>query len=254
MTSFRGRESTVLTSTEIDYTRHYRKWHDDSETHCDAMCRHFQSLLDPYLPESKDSRILDVGCGTGFALQALREIGYHNLEGIDSDKGQAAAARRRGLAVNVGDALKYLQTRSGRFDLILCLDVIEHVPVENQLTFVAALLEGLADGASLICTVPNANSSLASRWRYIDWTHTSSFTEHSLDFLLFNAGFRNIRILPGEVDRSVRLPWLPHRASLGYLVWRSFRFLRRLEMMAEFGSKQGRSIPLSLNLMAIASR
>ena len=122
------------------------------------------------------------------------------------------------------------------------------------MAFVTSMREALSDEANLICTVSNANASLAARWRYIDWTHTTSFTEHSLDFLLHNAGFRNIRILPGEAGRSVRFPWLPRRVSFGYWAWRFFRFLRRLEMMAEFGSEQGRTIPLSLNLMAIASK
>ena len=197
-------------SMEIDYTRHYRKWHDDSEEHRDAMCRHFRHLLAPYLPKAKEIRILDVGCGMGFALLALRESGYCNVEGIDSDKGQVAAARDRGLDVtHVLDAVEHLRARAGEYGLILCLDVVEHIPVEQQMEFVAGLSKALADGANLICTVPNANSSLASRWRYIDWTHTTSFTEYSLDFLLYNAGFQNIRILPGDADRSVRFPWLP---------------------------------------------
>ena len=116
------------------------------------------------------------------------------------------------------------------------------------------MLGALADGGRLICTVPNANSSLAPRWRYIDWTHTSSFTEHSLDLLLYSAGLREIRILPGEVARTVPYPWIPRKASLTYFAWRFFRGMRRLELMAELGAAQARHIPLSLNLLAVASR
>jgi SAM-dependent methyltransferase len=239
----------------IDYTHHYRKWHEDSDAHAAAMSHHFRRLLGPHLPASHASPVLDVGCGMGFALLGLRDAGFGNLRGIDRDEGQVAAAVARGLAVTaVDDSIAYLRANRGVYALILCLDVIEHVPVQEQLPFANALLEALADDGRLICTVPNANASLAPRWRYIDWTHTSSFTEHSLDLLLHSAGFRRIRILPGEVGRTVRFPWLPRKASLSYLAWRFFRGMRRLELMAELGADQARHIPLSLNLMAVASR
>jgi SAM-dependent methyltransferase len=239
----------------IDYTHHYRKWHDDSDAHAAEMSRHFQRLLGPHLPTATDRAALDVGCGTGFALLALRDLGFADVHGIDRDEGQAAAARSRSLDVTVvDDSIAWLRARRGQFGLVLCLDVIEHVPVDVQLAFVAALLDALAPDGRLICTVPNANAALAARWRYIDWTHTSSFTEHSLDLLLHSAGFRRIRILPGEVTRTVRFPWLPRKASLTFLAWRFFRAMRRLELMAELGAEQARHIPLSLNLMAVASR
>jgi hypothetical protein len=40
--------------------------------------------------------------------------------------------------------------------------------------------------------VPNANSIVSSRWRYNDYTHFTSFTEHSLYFVLKNAGLDEI--------------------------------------------------------------
>jgi SAM-dependent methyltransferase len=240
---------------KIDYTRYYRHWHDESETHRAEMSRYFAAFLGPWLPASKSARILDVGCGMGFALHALRDLGYTNVSGIDMDAGQVEAARRQNLAVEqCDDSIAYLNARPEAFDLILCLDVIEHVPVNLQLPFAAALGNALEKTSGrLICTVPNANSSLAARWRYGDWTHTTSFTEHSLDFLLFNAGFRDIRILPGEVARKFPArPSFPAIAS--WLAWRFFRTMRRLELMAELGTKPGRAIPLSINLLAVASR
>jgi SAM-dependent methyltransferase len=239
----------------IDYSYHYRKWHDESDAHAADMSRHFQHLLGPHLPEARSMPALDVGCGTGFALLALRDLGFDDVRGIDRDRGQVGRAVARGLDVTLtDDAIGWLQRQRRRFGVVLCLDVIEHVPVGEQLPFVRALLDALTPEGRLICTVPNANASLAARWRYIDWTHTSSFTEHSLDLLLHSAGFRQIRILPGEVSRTVRFPWLPRKASLTWLTWRFFRAMRRLELMAELGAAQARHIPLSLNLLAVASR
>jgi len=236
-----------------DYTRYYRHWHDDSDAHRADMSHYLATLLGPLLPHSKEGKVLDVGCGMGFAITTLLDLGFQRVSGIDIDPGQVAAAQKQGLDVErVSDSVEFLNRHPGEYNLILCLDVIEHVPVASQLAFATALRTALADGGSLICSVPNANSSLAGRWRYGDWTHTSSFTEHSLDFLLFNAGFGNIRIVPGEVARSFPKTFsFPALAS--YVAWRFFRTMRRIELMAELGTKAGRAIPLSINLLGIAS-
>lgn len=108
---------------------------------------------------------------------------------------------------------------------------------------------------SLICTVPNASSTLASRWRYIDWTHHSSFTERSLDFLLFNGGFKTVQVLPVEFMVRPANWWLPVMSGArAWWAFRFFRFIRRLQMMAELGPEQGQAMPLSLNLMGVASK
>ena len=99
-----------------------------------------------------------------------------------------------------------------------------------------------------MCTVPNANSALASRWRYVCWTHCTSFTEHSLDFLLYNSGFREI-----EIDGLELMA--PPRSIQGYLrliLKKAFRGIRRLEMATELGRREARDIPLALNLRGVA--
>jgi hypothetical protein len=105
-----------------------------------------------------------------------------------------------------------------------------------------------------VLTVPNANASLGMRWRYNDWTHTASFTEHSLDFVLFNAGFRKINVSPAEFVRRPKWYFLPIGGARHWWAFCFFRLFRRLEMMAELGPEQGRQVPLSLNLLAVADR
>jgi trans-aconitate methyltransferase len=84
---------------EIDYTHHYRRWHDDSDAHFKDMADYFANKLKPFLPRERASRIFEIGCGMGFALGGLQTLGYQNIEGIDADRGQVAAAHRRGLSV-----------------------------------------------------------------------------------------------------------------------------------------------------------
>lgn len=240
----------------LDYGHYYRRWHPETPEHQAEMCAFYRRVLGPHLPVDKAAPILDVGCGGGYALAALREMGRTRCAGVESDTAQAAACVEKGLAVELAaDTVDYLRARPGKFQLVLCLDVIEHIPHDAQLAFTAALAGALAPGGALVCTVPNASSALAAHWRHNDWTHHASFTACSLDFLLHHAGFTDIRV--GEVEFFTRPPnwWLPFASGARH--WWAFRFFRtwrRLEVMAELGPQQGRAVPLSLNLLAVARK
>ncbi len=242
----------------IDYTYYYRRWHPDTEAHRAGMMAYYKLLLSCHLPEDRSIQLLDVGCGGGYAMLALKDLGYQSLLGIDIDEGQVKAAQTAGFEVQlVEDTIGFLSGRPRAFQLILALDVLEHVPVNMQMEFVHAIAFALSPGGKLICTVPNANSAVAMRWRYNDWTHHSSFTEHSLEFLLFNGGgFSEIQTFPAaDFVTRPRNYWMPFLSgSRHWWAFRFFRMWRRLEMMAELGPGQGRSIPLSLNLLSVAKK
>lgn len=80
--------------------------------------------------------VLDVGCAGGFMSEAIAERGA-KVTGIDPAEQAIAAARthaqRRGLDVRydtgVGEDLPY---DDGRFDAVVCVDVLEHVQDLNQ--------------------------------------------------------------------------------------------------------------------------
>lgn len=241
--------------SKFDYSRIYKKWHADTPEHIEAMIRYYCAIWAGRLPSNKSARILDVGCGMGFAMMALQHLGYGEVTGVESDLKQAESCRAKGLRVDLSaDTTAYLNERQGSFETILALDLIEHIPVGEQLAFGSALCSALVPGGTLICTVPNANSTLASRYRYICWTHTSSFTEHSLDFLLYNAGFSQIEVTGYDVIQKPRFAWLPIGGTRHWWAFRFFRFIRRLQMMAELGPDQGRQVPLSLNLLGVARK
>lgn len=240
---------------KIDYTRYYLKWHQNTPEHRASMVALYSRLLGPFLPANRSAHVLDVGCGMGFALSTLKSLGFDHLEGFDCDEGQIQACQRVNLnasLVPVEQTLAHLHARKASFDLILSLDVLEHIPVDAVLDVVAAIAAALKPGGMFLCTVPNANNAIAERWRYNDWTHHNSFTEHSLDFLLFNGGFRDISVHPVEFQTKPPRAWLPIGAAKHWWLFRFVRFWRRLEMMAELGPAQGRSVPLSLNLLALA--
>lgn len=235
-----------------DYTVHYQRFHDDSDPHAEKMAAALSQVLEGYLPEDRSAVILDVGCGFGFALRALRHRGYTNLQGLETSPTQAERCRRAGFPVEVTeDSLRWLKDRGQRFDFVLLLDVLEHVSVDRQIAFLEAIRHSLRPGGRLFLTTPNANSPLAARWRYIDHTHTSSFTEHSLHYILQNAGFTEIAI---ERNRGIgRMPRRLWNADMRK-AWRRWfvRWCWLQVFKAELPWEKLDEISFELNLRALA--
>jgi len=98
---------------------------------------------------------MDVGCGAGLLTESLARLGA-KVTGIDAAPEVIAVAqdhaRAMGLAIDyrAADVIDV----AGQFDLITCMEVIEHV-AEPQ-AFLNALARRLAPGGLLILSTPNA--------------------------------------------------------------------------------------------------
>ncbi len=94
--------------------------------------------------------LLDAGCGSGRTLDELEP--YGEVHGIELDPEAAQLARNRGLGeVKIG-RLEALPWDAATFDLITCLDVIEHTP-DDRLTL-RELRRVSKPGGWLLVTVP----------------------------------------------------------------------------------------------------
>src|SRR5215213_184588 len=100
---------------------------------------------------------LDVGCGAGLLAEPLARLGA-NVTGLDASSELIEAALTHAAAM--GLAIDYrsgdLQDLAGEFDLITCMEVIEHVA--NPAAFVNALARRLAPDGLLVMSTPNATS------------------------------------------------------------------------------------------------
>jgi SAM-dependent methyltransferase len=97
-----------------------------------------------------ETRLLDVGCGPAWFLDAAARR-CKTVAGLEPDDATAAAARARGLAVATGyfpDAAP-----SGPFDVVSFNDVFEHLPTPAR---AAASLDALlADDGLVVITAPS---------------------------------------------------------------------------------------------------
>lgn len=158
----------------------------------------FPRYLYPILPADRGARIIDIGCGFGQTLTALRGIGYTNLRGIDISVEAIEHCQHQGLDVRSIENLKgYCLEASEKFRLILMSHVLEHIPKDEIIDTLRAVRERLMeeDGGALFLAVPNAQSPTGCYWAYEDFTHTTLFTAGSLLYVLRAAGFSEIQFL-----------------------------------------------------------
>ena len=100
-------------------------------------------------------RALDVGCGAGLLAEPLARLGAA-VTGLDAAPENVAVAVAHAAAA--GLAIEYragelAQLGDERFDLVTCLEVIEHVA--DPAAFVRGLAAALAPGGLMILSTPN---------------------------------------------------------------------------------------------------
>lgn len=238
----------------MDYATHYAEYHGTDQNYFDWWAAQNKVYVGRLIGPDRDHPVLDVGCGFGLLVHTLTMLGCSDVRGIDIDASQIEVAASRGLPchrVSRDDQAAYFAARQGLHGVITLFDVLEHVPTCGQAEFLAMLRGSLMPKGRLLIQAPNASSPIATHMRYIDHTHTSSFTVDSLRFLLRSAGFQSVTI--GEAEDEMTAPaglFQPMRL-LRKVAGHIGRWLWRIIYVGEFG-RPGLAVPLSRNLLAVA--
>jgi len=166
------------------------------------------------------ARVLDVGCGTGDLLRAIRDCGNPEVLGIEPSAQAVRIARERwGLDVRQGD-LHAVRLPPASVDTVLLSHVIEHLPSPSDT--LAEITRVLRPGGALILWLPNADSWAARFWRE-NWIgydvprHLYAFTPATLGALLARHGF---------TVTEIRQEWLGLEWSWGLRLWARRRWGR----------------------------
>lgn len=193
----------------------------------------YQWYLRGWLPKQKDAKIADLGCGYGRLLYFLKEQGYTNIFGVDISSDQVAIARQVVSNVDEGDVLDWLKDRSYQFDLVIALDLIEHLTREEALQFLDLCYKSIKNGGRLIMQTPNADSPFGSQIFHGDTTHEWAYNVNQLSRLLRRVGFVNI-----EAREQGPVPWgYSFNSTIRWIIWRLIRAGLQIWNITETGSR-----------------
>ena len=129
----------------------------------------------------------------GTLVKRLGEWGYRTVIGVDTSSEQVARAGELGVAnVIEADLFTFLADNPSSFDIVLAIDVLEHLTKAEVLEALAGIRRALRGRGVLIVRVPNAQSPFSGRFRYGDFTHQTSFTQHSIRQVLLASGFSEV--------------------------------------------------------------
>jgi 2-polyprenyl-3-methyl-5-hydroxy-6-metoxy-1,4-benzoquinol methylase len=115
----------------------------------------------------KDRAVLEIGCATGALLKSLEKYEPKKLIGVDVSGFAITEGRQRyGLDLRLG-AIESCGLEAGAFDLVIMIDVIEHVTRLSSL--LAETTRVLKQGGAMIFRTPNADSYdvAGRRWNFL---------------------------------------------------------------------------------------
>lgn len=202
-------------------------------------------------------KVLDVGCGDGYYLHLLANLGINlKITGVDNNQEALASARRnikrKKVKLIEGDTLK-LPFRGNTFDKIIASEVLEHLP--NDQVGINELHRVLKKGGKIVISVPHKNYPFL--WDPINWIlerflnyhikngfwagiwnqHERLYSEVALKFLLKKEGFKDIKT---EILTSICLPFNHYLINIFARILADNRSLRST-YLSKFTEKKGKS-------------
>jgi len=195
-----------------------------------AAARH---RLKGWLPTDLSTPVLDMGCGAGYFLYLLDQLGYTDLTGVDLSLEQVTLAKEWCSRAKIihGDIREFLAQNTEIFGLIAGFDIIEHFRKDEILPLLSLISQALRPGGRLILQTPNAESPWMGSIAYLDFTHEWFFTPSSLSDMLRLVG------LTGFQARATG-PYVHGLKSFVRVVfWNLLRFVLTLWCLAETGSR-----------------
>ena len=210
------------------------------------------------LPLPSPARILDAGCGSGRTLEEL--VDYGEVSGLELNEDAAEVARGRAVGeIQIG-RLEAIPWEADQFDLITCLDVLEHVPDDREA--LRELKRVTKSGGWLLATVP----AYQSLWSSHDTAnhHYRRYERSTLTAAVAETGWRlqrltsfNTLLFPPAA--AVRLAQRRRKSRNGngedfdlHLGpnWLNSALERPLRLEASWLAR-GRTLPAGLSLLAV---
>ena len=140
----------------------------------------------------RGKRVLDAGCGAGYGADYLAALGAKSVLAVDISPDAIAFARDRYRQDNLEYRVASLAepgTITGKFDVIVNFEVIEHLPDQDK--FLDEVVKLLADGGIFITSTPDRTAYLHDT--AVNPYHTREFDLREFEELL-GGHFRRVQM------------------------------------------------------------
>lgn len=187
-------------------------------------------VLEQFAARGEGRRVLDVGCAGGYISEILAARGFA-VTGVD----MAGTTFPESIHFVAADLDQGLPPLDGRFDFIICADVLEHL--RDPLGMLQQCRERLAPGGALVASLPNSGNAYF-RWHVVlgrfpqhdqglfDRTHLRFYPWSGWVELLQHAGFRIEATQVSGVPVGLALPGWDGSLAVRTLEWMSYQMAR----------------------------
>jgi SAM-dependent methyltransferase len=158
--------------------------------------------LGVYLPfvkmakaRTKNSSVVDVGCGRGEWLELLSKNKY-DARGVDMNGSMVEECRSRGVAVECMDGVAYLKNlSSASIAAVTGFHIVEHLSFNQMYELFREAFRVLREGGLAIFETPNPECLKVTNYNFfLDPTHRNPIPQELLSFVATQAGFGKIQI------------------------------------------------------------
>ncbi len=132
---------------ELYASSFFQEWGRDNLPYVASARTITKVLYDNFHPQ----RLIDIGCGCGVYSHLFAQKG---VQVVALDGVRPPPDCGFGVDIQIRDLTEPVENEWGDFDLALCLDVGEHIPVEQSNTFLENITR-FADTLLLSCAPPN---------------------------------------------------------------------------------------------------
>jgi len=199
----------------------------DSQYQADFKFHQFELNYKKFFYKNVPLKVLDIGVGRGEMLSSMKNWG-HNYHGIDISPSTVEFCKKLDLSCELTDNTElWLKKNQNQFEIITCLDVLEHIPKNRLIHFLEAIRNSLSKDGFAIFQVPNLQSPFGYLHHFNDITHISGFVEHSLNQVLLSAGFNKV-LYYGFEELYEKTPKIILKKILRYYYRKIIRLLRTI--------------------------
>lgn len=175
-----------------------------------------------------NTRILEIGSGSGSLIAWLASHGFTDATGIDISEQEVARAAERGLPLVCADAHEYLgNLDEASVDVVIAKAMFEHLPKQDGADLLKAAARVLKPkSGQVVLDVPNMDWLLSNHERYMDLTHHVGYTRESMGQML-RLYFQSV-VVQGSLEKPESMAGTIRIRVLKPVLVATLRFLFRI--------------------------